>query len=244
MASIRRSAIRELTEAGASSPARNTSIPLFSNTRHWELEPYFDVDGGRALALTGIEYIVYLEKPGPIELLTEKKSYKVYWFNPITGESVKQKKDYKGERFSGQPPELTHDWILHLSRDGKKKDMLNHWYFKSRRVPIQEVELDPKRLPFEIVEPSGKAVAVGKPVNYALQLTRQTRATSSMMYLWTGEVTASGQGYRVLGTGDSGTFTIPGVLVQRVPGTINLRLLGMNLLGKVYSINRVFPLSE
>ena len=38
---------------------------FFSDTRHWELEPYFDVDGGRALALEGIEYVVYVEKPGP-----------------------------------------------------------------------------------------------------------------------------------------------------------------------------------
>src|SRR5262249_5370484 len=36
---------------------------FFSQSRHWDLEPYFDVDGGRALALEEVEYIVYLEKP-------------------------------------------------------------------------------------------------------------------------------------------------------------------------------------
>jgi len=217
---------------------------FFSRTRHWELEPYFDVDGGRALALTGVEYIIYLEKPGPVELVTEKKSYKVYWFNPITGEFLKQKKDYKGERFSGRPPDLAHDWVLHLSRDGRKEDMLKRWYFESRPVPIQEVEVDPRRVPFELVEPGGTNLPVGKPVKYALTLTRENRATSSMMYLVTGEVTASGQGYRVLGTGPAGTFTIPHALVRRLPGTINLRLLGMNRLGKVYSLIRVFQLTQ
>ena len=217
---------------------------FFSNTRHWELEPFFDVDGGRALALTGVEYIVYLEEPGPVELLTEKKSYKVYWFNPINGDYIKQKKDYKGKRFAGQPPDLSHDWVLHLSRDGRKKNMLERWYFESRRIPIQEVELNPKRLPFEIVEPSGDALTVGQPVPYSVKLTRETRASGSMMYLWTGEVTAGGQGYRVLGTGAEGTFRVPKSIVRQSPGLLNLRLLGMNALGKVYSVNRVFKLAK
>jgi hypothetical protein len=114
---------------------------FFSNARHWELEPYFEVDGGRSLALTGVEYIVYLEKPGPVELVTEKKSYQVYWFNPINGDYIKQKKEYKGERFAGQPPDQAHDWVLHLSRDDHKEGMLRSWFFESRRVPIKEVEL-------------------------------------------------------------------------------------------------------
>ncbi|MGH7247992.1 MAG: DUF5060 domain-containing protein, partial [Pseudomonadota bacterium] len=38
---------------------------FFSDTRHWELEPYFDVDRARAIALEGAEYVVYVEKPGP-----------------------------------------------------------------------------------------------------------------------------------------------------------------------------------
>ena len=32
---------------------------ILLGTRHWELEPYFDVDGGRALALEDTEYLVY-----------------------------------------------------------------------------------------------------------------------------------------------------------------------------------------
>ena len=59
---------------------------FFNNdTRYWELEPYFDVDGGRALALEDTEYVVYMEKPGPLELVVEKHGYDIYWVNPIDG---------------------------------------------------------------------------------------------------------------------------------------------------------------
>ena len=88
------------------------------------------MDGGRALALEDIEYIVYVEKPGPVEIAVEKRSYDVAWFNPITGELIKQKKDFKGEKFLGEPPDRTHDWVLRLSREGKKESMLKSLSFR------------------------------------------------------------------------------------------------------------------
>jgi hypothetical protein len=92
---------------------------FFERTRYWELQPYFDVDGGRALALDEVEYIVYVEKPaGPVEVFTARHGYDVYWMNPATGEIIKGK-DYRGERFVSEPPTSTHDWVLHLSRDGR-----------------------------------------------------------------------------------------------------------------------------
>jgi len=218
---------------------------FFDGTRYWELEPYFDVDGGRALYLTGIEYIVYIENPGPVELLTEKKEYNVYWFNPITGEYViPKKKKWKGERFAGEPPTLDHDWVLHLSRDGRKKNMAERWHFESRRVVLQEVERNPARLPFEIVEPIGETLSAGEPVSFSVRLTRESRATSRMLYLWTGEVAASGEGARILATGAEGTFRIPPDIVGGRGYLLNLRLIGMNALGKVYSINRVYKLNQ
>lgn len=219
---------------------------FFSNTRHWELEPYFDVDGGRALALPGVEYIVYIETPGPVDIVIEKKTYQVYWFNPATGESVqiKKGKEFKGERFTGQPPTMDHDWVLHLSRDDRKRSMANSFYFESRRVPIQEVELDPKRRPYEIVAPPGGEVPVGKPAPYEAKVTRETRASSRMLFLWTADVAGGGQGYRVVATGAKGELTIPESIVVRMPANVNLRLLGMNLLGKVYSENRVYKLTR
>jgi hypothetical protein len=216
---------------------------FMSRTRFWELEPFFEVDGGRALYLTGVEYVVYLEKAGPVELVTEKKGYEVYWFNVQTGEITKEKKDYKGERFQGQPPGPG-EWVLHLSRDGRKNSMLNRYYFESRRPFIQQVEANPTRVPFEMAEPASDEVKVGVPVKFAAKLTRETRASRQMMYLWTMEATAGGQGFRVAGTGAEGEFRVPAGLAKVFPTVLNLRLYGMNLNGKVYAIDRVLKLTE
>lgn len=212
---------------------------FFSRTRFWELQPYFEVDGGRALALEGIEYIVYLEKPGILELVTEKKGYEVYWFRPETGEVIKEKKDYKGERFTGQPPDNNSDWVLHLSRDGRKEGMLKSWKFESRRVYKQEVERTPAKIPFTIEEPASDAITAGKPVRFSAKLTRETRASKAMLYVWTIEATVDQQGYRVIGTAQSGDFTVPASLSRTYPAVINLRLYGINANGKVYALDRV-----
>ena len=217
---------------------------FFSRTRHWELEPFFDVDGGRALALEGVEYVVYVEKPGPVELLVEKHSYQVAWFNPITGEYIKQKKDFNAERFSGEPPEGAHDWVLHLERQGRKESMLRSYKFESRPIAMQEVEQNPQKVPFQIVEPSSDVLSRGKPPSYAVKVTRETRATRSMMWLWTGECAAEGQGYRVLGTGAQGTFQFPRGLAGSLPAVLDARLYGMNANGKVYSLVRIYQLTE
>ena len=124
---------------------------FFAGTRHWELEPYFDVDGGRALALSpggeeeeSVEYIVYVEKPQkPVEILVEKHKYEVSWINPITGERTKEK-DCKAERCSATPPDNAHDWVLHVERQGKKAGM-HSYKFESRPVFVQEVEQNPQK---------------------------------------------------------------------------------------------------
>jgi len=216
---------------------------FMSRTRFWELEPYFDITSGRALNLTGIEYIVYLEKGGAVEVVTEKKSYKVYWFNVETGEITAEKKEYKGERFSGTAPG-TGPWVLHLSRDGRKEGMLNSYYFESRRQFVQDVESNSQRVPYELVEPQEDEVKAGKPVKYSVKLKRETRATSQMMYMWTAEATNGGQGYRVIATGASGEFIMPKLLSKTFPAVVNLRVYGMNLNGKVYALDRVMKLVE
>ena len=137
---------------------------FISDSRHWDLEPYFDVDGGRALALEDIEYIVYVEKPGPVEIAVEKRSYDVAWLNPISGELVKQKKEFKGEKFLGEPPDRTHDWVLRLSREGKKESMLNSFRFEARTTVLQEVEQNSEKVPFEMVEPAGDTLSSRSPL--------------------------------------------------------------------------------
>jgi hypothetical protein len=212
---------------------------FFSGTRFWELEPYFDVDGGRAICLPGIEYIVYVEKPsGPVELLVEKHGYDVAWFNPATGERIPQK-DWKGERFVAEPPNRTQDWVLHVSREGKKEGMRSY-KFESRQILMQEVEQNPQRIPFELVEPAADELAAGVDVKYSLKIKRETRGTRSMMYLWTGEVLTGGQGARVLGTGSTGAFRIPPELINSSESVLNVRINALNANGKAYSLDRVY----
>ncbi|MBI3472942.1 MAG: DUF5060 domain-containing protein [Candidatus Solibacter usitatus] len=215
-----------------------------SETRYWDLEPFFDVDGGRALALETIEHIVYLEKPGPVEALVEKHGYEIIWFNPLTGESVQEKKNFKGERFSGSPPDATHDWVLHLSREGKKEGMLKSYKFEARRIILQEVEQSTQKVPFDIELPAGDTISLSKPVAFAARLKRETRATRAMQYLWTAEVGTDGQGYRVAGSGAKGTLSIPPGIARHFPATMHLRLTGMNANGKVYSTDKIFQLTQ
>jgi hypothetical protein len=214
---------------------------FFARTRHWDLEPYFDVDGGRALALEGVEYIVYVEKPGPVEVLVERHGYNVAWFNPATGESIKQK-DFKGERFAGEPPAKTQDWVLHISREGRKEGMLRSYKFESRPLPVQEVELNPQKVPYEVAEPAGDTISIAAPPKFAVKLKRETRATRAMMFLWTGEVVADGQGFRVLGTGKDGTLKIPKGLAKNFPAVLNLHVAALNANGKAYAIDKVYTL--
>jgi len=217
---------------------------LFSTSRYWDMEPYFDVDGGRAVALEGIEYIVYIENPsGPVEVLVEKHGYEVYWINPATGEATRPKdKDWKGEKFVGEPPTKTQDWILYLSRDGKKEGMLKSYKFEARPVPVQEVEISEKAVPFSLAEPLTDTISLSKPPFYEVKLKRPTRATRTMSYLITGEVTTNGQGFRVLATGAKGQLQLPESLAKGGGAVMVLRVTGLNANGKVYALDRVYRL--
>ncbi len=217
---------------------------FMSKTRYWDLQPYFDVDGGRALALETIEYIVYVEKPGPVEILVEKKKYDVAWFNPVTGEFLREKKQFDGDKFSGQPPNQAHDWVLHLSREGRKQGMLRSYKFEARRVLLQEVEISPQRIPFEIAQPASGELSLAREVAYEAALRRETRATRAMRYLWTVEVSADGQGARVLATGARGQAWFPRDIARKFPAAVLLRLTGMNANGKVYQTDRIYQLTQ
>jgi hypothetical protein len=216
---------------------------FFSASRHWDLEPYYDVDGGRATALPDVEYLIYVEKPGSVEIAIQKRGYDIAWYNPRTGEFLKQK-DFKGEKFLGEPPDKSGDWVLRVSREETKADMLKSYRFEARTPVLQEAEQSAARLPFEIAEPAGDEIKLSAPAPYAAKLKRETRATRSMMYLWTGEVAADGQGYRVLGSGAKGTLRIPPDMVKKLPAVMHLRLSGMNANGKVYSADKIVQLTK
>ncbi len=217
---------------------------FMAGTRHWELEPYFDVDGARGVALDDVEYVSYLEHPGPpIEVTVEKHGYDVHWLNPATGESVDEKK-YSGEHYAGQAPDSSHPWVLHIAREGHMESMLKSYKFDSQPVPVQEIETNPQKVPFVIAEPGSMDVQAGKPVRFSVKLTRETRATRSMMYLWTAEAPADGLGFRVLGTGSPGIFTVPPVIAASFPAVLTVHLTALNALGKAYTVDRVYQLEK
>jgi hypothetical protein len=216
---------------------------FFSDTRYWELEPYFDVDGGRALALEDTEYVVYIEKPGPLELIVEKHGYDVYWVNPIDGEASKGK-SFKGDHFTASPPDASHDWVLHVVREGRMEGMNKSFKFESRDIVLQEVESNSPKVPFTVEQPAGDINMRISPPPYAAKLTRESRATRSMMWLWTGEVSADGQGYRVLGTGPKGVMRPLDGIARNFPAIMHLRCYGMNGNGKVYAIDRASQLNR
>ncbi|MBI3208472.1 MAG: DUF5060 domain-containing protein [Candidatus Solibacter usitatus] len=228
----------------ASAKAMTSWYEFFSRTRYWELEPYFEVDGGRAVALPDTEYIVYIEKPQQVEIIVEKHGYDVFWFNPISGELTKEKKEFKGDKFVGEPPNKNQDWVLHLSREGRKEGMLRSYKFESRPNLMQEVEQTPIKVPFEIIAPAQDELSISHAAKFQARVKRDTRATRQMMYLWTGEVPTEGQGYRVLGGGPEGTLAIPANLAKLYPAVFNIRVYALNGVGKLYSIDKVFRLKQ
>ncbi len=216
---------------------------MMSSTRHWDLEPYYDVDGGRALALEDIEYLVYIEKPGPVELTVEDHSYDVIWMDPSDGTTMVAKK-YHGKHFTGEPPDRYHDWVLHVVREGTLQSMNKSYYFEAKDVEMQEVEVNPPKIPFVLDQPKAEKLKIGQAVPYSANITKAARATRQMMWLWTGEVTADHRGFRVLGTGQKGTLTPQAALAFHYPATMLMKLYGMNSYGKVYLISKGFDLEQ
>lgn len=218
---------------------------VLSRTRHWDVEPHFDIDGGRALAVPGVEYLVYIENPMKVEVTVEKHSYDVWWINPSTGEATREKKDWKGDVFEGTPPDATRDWILHLSRDGKKEGMLKSYKFESWPIAVQEPERSPQKATFELVTPSADTVlTVGHPVPFQIKIKKQTAGTRRMTYMIVGDVVRDGQGNRILATGAEGTLTVPANVLAQSDGVINVRVAALNAPGKVYLIDYIFSVKK
>ena len=214
---------------------------IVADTRHWELEPYFDVSGARAVGLEEVEYLAYAQTPGIVEITFSKHKYNPLWINPATGEELPLK-DYRGETFSRQTPDNSHDWILQVPREGHKESMLRSYRFESVDAPVQEVETDPAKAPFTVVDPSGDEMNSQIPVPFQVKITRANRASRFMQYLWWGEVVAGGEGARLLGVGASGNLVIPKELSKTPGANLNLRIQAMNANGKAYEIDKVYRL--
>ncbi len=214
---------------------------FMAGNRYWELEPYFGVDGGRAIALEGIEYIVYVDKPGPVEVTVEHHGYDVAWINPSNGERIKAK-GYNGEHFTGEAPDKSHPWVLHISREGTKEGMLKSYKFESRTVPVQEVEQSPEKTPFEIALPDKHELSISHPPYFAIKVKRESRATRSLLIEWSAEAVVHGEGYRVVGVGREGTMQIPRLITGELPAVATLRMSILNANGKAYVVDKVVSL--
>jgi hypothetical protein len=134
--------------------------------------------------------------------------------------------------------------VLHISREGRKQGMLKSYKFESRRILLQDVEVSASKVPFQIAQPSADAISLRSPAAFAVKLARETHATRSMMYLWTGEIADELQGYHIIGTGEKGVFQIPANITKHYPAALHVRLFGMNANGKVYSLDRTYQLTQ
>jgi hypothetical protein len=109
---------------------------------------------------------------------------------------------------------------------------------------LEDVEVSASKVPFQIAQPSADAISLRSPAAFAVKLARETHATRSMMYLWTGEIADELQGYHIIGTGEKGVFQIPANITKHYPAALHVRLFGMNANGKVYSLDRTYQLTQ
>ena len=143
---------------------------------------------------------------------------------------------------TGEAPDTSHPWVLYIAREGHKESMAKSYKFESRPVPVQEIETDAKKIPFEIAAPPDNTIIAGVPTQFLAKLTRQTRATRAMMFLWSGEVVADGRGFRVFGTGSPGTFIVPASVAANFPAVLSVHVTALNANGKAYQADRVYQL--
>ena len=227
-------------------------VQFFSQSRYFDLQPHYRVVGGAALALQrvprwaeeaiGIEYIVYAEQPGLIELVMPKHEYSVSWYDPSDGSWHDQKKKFKGDRYRSRTPSDDRDWVLYLRREGKKKGYNKSFILESKTPRFREVEHLQAELPFDIQLPSANEIRVGQEHDFNATLRKNTIAAKRMVWLWTGEVAGAGRGTRVLGTTQSGRFTVPAELVGSYPATLSVRLVGLDGAGRLFEAFRPYSL--
>ena len=221
--------------------ATKAMADVLEGMRYWELEPYFDVSNGRGLALEGTEYLLYVDRPGIVEVEVEKHGYDAAWIDAATGERTPLK-EWKGDHFIGDPPGKGREWLLHLSREGRKEGMLKSYKFESQPLLMQEAEVDPKRVPFTINIKDSVDLKADTPVPYEVKITKDSRATRFMQYLITADVPTELQGMRVITTNPKGTMVLPSGLAGKFPAVLYLRVTGINSNGKLYFVDRIVRL--
>jgi len=108
---------------------------------------------------------------------------------------------------------------------------------------VQEIVIDPVKVPYEIEQPTGALIA-GRAAHFSAKLKRTSHATRAMLWMWTAEVTADHQGYRVLGTLPQGDFTLPASLAVGYPAIALVRLYAINGYGTVYMVAKGYDFNQ
>jgi hypothetical protein len=83
-------------------------------------------------------------------------------------------------------------------------------------------------------------LSLSHPPHLVLKVRKETRATRFLLVEWTAEVSADGEGYRVIGTGREGTLKVPPSIAKNLPATLSLHANLVNANGKAYMIDRIF----
>ena len=133
--------------------------------------------------------------------------------------------------------------MLHVVREGRVEGMNKSYKFESRDIVLQEVESNSAKVPFAIEAAQGPALAL-EADSVRRQADARDPRHALMMWLWTGEVAADHQGYRVLATGPKGDMQPPAGYRQNFPATMHLRVYGMNANGKVYEVDTALDINQ
>ena len=110
-------------------------------------------------------------------------------------------------------------------------------------MPVQEIVIDPAKVVYQIEQPAA-ALTAGRPIHFSAKVTRSSRATRSMLWMWTAEVTGDHEGYRVLGSAPQGDYTLPASLAIDYPAVALLRLYAMNGYGTVYMVAKGYDFTR
>ena len=241
----------------ADSPgARQMTIlrDFMEQTRYFDMQPYYGVRGGTSLSLQyapyqaeefkGVEYVVYQEEPQSVELILPKDGYDVSWYSPVDGSWLDQEKKYKGDRFRSPPPDETQDWVLYVRKENKKIAWNEKFFLEARGVKPKDIETATSEVPFEIQFPDEQALTAGQTYEFNATLNKSSSTAKDMKWVWWAEVSGSGRSARVIGAEQFGQFTIPDSLTDVYPGTLSIRLMGIDGAGRLFEAFRAYRIER
>ena len=87
-------------------------------------------------------------------------------------------------------------------------------------------------------------MVAGQEYEFNATLTKDTPAAKRTRWMWAADVPGSETGYRCWGAAQFGTFRIPKNLTTRYPNTLQVRLVGVDGLRRIYEAIKIFTLEK